>query len=112
MERSEPYFYSNFPDDLHCLQAALKMTLDTVGKPISWEEADSAVGFVPDLYSCASTVRPSPDLITSIAAAIQDSDKGYVFARLGQVSRSRPGLVISHKIRPASGFRRRTSRQP
>jgi hypothetical protein len=27
------------------------MTLDTVGKPISWEEANVAVGFVPGLYS-------------------------------------------------------------
>ena len=69
MERPEPIFYANLDDDLHCLQAALKMTLDTVGKPISWGEADAAVDFVPGLYSWS----------ISAAAAIAERVQGTKF---------------------------------
>lgn len=38
-------FYSNLKDDLHCLQAGLKMVLSSFGKHYSFKELDKITGF-------------------------------------------------------------------
>ncbi|TAK04719.1 hypothetical protein EPO33_01855 [Patescibacteria group bacterium] len=47
----EPIFIGNLSDDLHCLQACIRMFGETIGRPISWAEADAITGFQKDLYT-------------------------------------------------------------
>lgn len=47
----KPLFYSNKEDDMHCLQAVLLITLNSLGYQMTWEEADELTAFEPNLYS-------------------------------------------------------------
>ena len=47
----EPVFIGNLPDDLHCLQACMRMVCETAGRPISWQEADDMAAFQEGLYT-------------------------------------------------------------
>ncbi len=47
----EPVFIANLPDDLHCLQACIRMVCEALGHPISWAEADAITGFQEGRYT-------------------------------------------------------------
>lgn len=47
----QPKFNSNLEDNLHCLQACIKMVFDTLNITKSWVEIDKMVSYEPQLYS-------------------------------------------------------------
>ncbi len=50
-----PKFYSNQPDDNHCLQASVMMVLNSLREEISWEEVNRLTQFEEGLYSWNTT---------------------------------------------------------
>ncbi len=78
----EPKFYKNLADNNHCLQAAVMIVLNTLGKEIEWDDVNRMTQYVEGLYSWAGFAALEIAKRISKTKLVSDLDYNR-FAELG-----------------------------